>query len=87
MEDITKQEYSAWLEETLGTMIEIHPTSLCAVAMSEDGTILTSYYNACPRYKAVFAHHNQSDIVMDIIKANAGKIKEILDGDSDEELQ
>lgn len=87
MEDITKQEYSAWLEETLGTMIEIHPTSLCAVAMSEDGAILTSYYNACPRYKAVFAHHIQSDIVMDIIKANAGKIKEILDGDSDEELQ
>ena len=86
MEDITKQEYSAWLEETLGTMIEIHPTSLCAVAMSEDGTILTSYYNAGPRYKAVFTHHIQRDIVMDIIKANAGKIKEILDGDSDEEL-
>ena len=87
MEDITKQEYSAWLEEALGTLLEIHPTSLCAVAMAEDGTTFTSYYNAGPSYKAVFANHIQSDIVMDIIKGNAEKIKEILDGDSDEKLQ
>lgn len=87
MEDITKQEYSAWLEEALGTLPEIHPTSLCAVAMAADGTTFTAYYNAGPRCKAVFANHIQSDIVMDIIKGNAEKIKEILDGDGDEELQ
>ena len=55
--------------------------------MAEDGTTFTSYYNAGPRNKAVFANHIQSDIVMDIIKGNAEKIKEILDGDGDEELQ
>lgn len=66
MEDITKQEYSAWLEEALGTLPEIHPTSLCAVAMAADGTTFTSYYNAGPSCKAVFANHIQSDIVMDI---------------------
>lgn len=86
MEDITKQEYSAWLEETLGTLPEIHPTSLCAVAMAADGTTFTAYYNAGPGCKAVFANHIQSDIVMDIIKANADVIKGILEGDSDEEL-
>lgn len=51
------------------------------------GTTFTTYYNAGPSCKAVFANHIQSDIVMDIIKGNAEKIKEILDGDGDEELQ
>lgn len=55
--------------------------------MAADGTTFTTYYNAGTSCKAVFANHIQSDIVMDIIKGNAEKIKEILDGDGDEELQ
>ena len=80
MEDITKQKYSAWLEETLGTMIEIHPTSLCVAAMAPDRTVLTGYFNADAQDKAVFAHNIQSDVVMDIIESNAESIKQILDG-------
>lgn len=86
MEDITKQEYSAWLEESLKTVLEFKPSSICIVATAEDGTTKTGYYNATGQDKAVFAANILSDVVMDIIKANAGKIKEILDGDSDEEL-
>ena len=87
MEDITKQEYSAWLEESLKTVLEFKPSSICIVATAEDGTTKTGYYNATGQDKAVFAANILSDVVMDIIKGNAGKIKEILDGDSDEELQ
>lgn len=36
------------------------------------------YYNADATDKAVFAHNIQSDIVMDIIKANADTISGIL---------
>ena len=86
MEDITKQEYSAWLEESLKTVLEFKPSSICIVATAEDGTTKTGYYNATGQDKAVFAANILSDVVMDIIKGNAGKIKEILDGDSDEEL-
>ena len=87
MEDITKQEYSAWLEESLKTVLEFKPSSICIVATAEDGTTKTGYYNATGQDKAVFAANILSDVVMDIIKGNAWKIKEILDGDSDEELQ
>ena len=86
MEDITKQEYSAWLEESLKTVLEFKPSSICIVATAEDGTTKTGYYNATGQDKAVFAANILSDVVMDIIKGNAGKIKEILDGGSDEEL-
>lgn len=87
MEDITKQEYSAWLEESLKTVLEFKPSSICIVATAEDGTTKTGYYNATGQDKAVFAANILSDVVMDIIKINAEKIKEILDGDGDEELQ
>lgn len=86
MEDITKQEYSAWLEESLKNVLEFKPSSICIVATAEDGTTKTGYYNATGQDKAVFAANILSDVVMDIIKANADVIKGILDGDSDEEL-
>lgn len=86
MEDITKQEYSTWLEESLKTVLEFKPSSICIVATAEDGTTKTGYYNATGQDKAVFAANILSDVVMDIIAINAEKIKEILDGDSDEEL-
>lgn len=87
MEDITKQEYSTWLEESLKTVLEFKPSSICIVATAEDGTTKTGYYNATGQDKAVFAANILSDVVMDIIAINAEKIKEILEGDSDEELQ
>lgn len=39
---------------------------------------ITGYYNTDATDKAVFAHNIQSDIVMDIIKANADTISGIL---------
>lgn len=86
MEDITKQEYSAWLEESLKNVLEFKPSSICIVATAEDGTTKTGYYNATGQDKAVFAANILSDVVMDIIEANADVIKGILEGDSDEEL-
>lgn len=41
MEDITKQEYSAWLEESLKTVLDFKPSSICIVATAEDGTTKT----------------------------------------------
>lgn len=86
MEDITKQEYSAWLEESLKNVLEFKPSSICIVATAEDGTTKTGYYNATGQDKAVFAANILSNVVMDIIEANADVIKGILEGDSDEEL-
>ena len=80
MGDITKQEYATWLEESLKTILEFKPSSICIVASSEDGTTNTGYFNATGQDKAIFAANIMSDIVMDIVKINAEDIKKILDG-------
>lgn len=80
MDDITKQKYSTWLEESLKTVLEFKPSSICIVASSEDGTTKTGYFNVTGQDKAIFAANIMSDVVMDIVKINAEDIKKILDG-------
>mgnify|MGYP004457775583 CR=1 FL=1 len=79
MDDITKQKYSTWLEESLKTVLEFKPSSICIVATAEDGTTKTGYFNSTGQDKATFAANIMSDVVMDIIKINARKIKGLLD--------
>lgn len=79
MDDITKQPYAEWLEESIATIAGIDPCCICFAATKADGTVFTGYYNADATDKAVFAHNIQSDIVMDIIKANADTISGILE--------
>lgn len=81
MDDITKQPYAKWLEESIATIAGIDPCCICFAATKADGTVFTGYYNAGnagATDKAVFAHNIQSEIVMDIIKANADTISGIL---------
>lgn len=70
MDDITKQPYAKWLEESIATIAGLDPCCICFAATKADGTVFTGYYNADATDKAVFAHNIRSDIVMDIIKAN-----------------
>lgn len=79
MDDITSKPYAAWLEQSLKAMMEIKPVSMCIVATGDNGDTLTGYFNADAQDKAVFAHHIQSDVMMDIIRANAAEIKSVLD--------
>lgn len=79
MNDITKQPYSKWLEESLKVIFEFKPACLCIAATSPDGETFTGYYNADATDKAVFAHHIQSDVTMDIIRANIATIKAMLE--------
>lgn len=78
MEDISKLPYAAWLEESVKTVVSVSPKSICIAATADDGTTFTGYYNADAQDKAVFSHHIQSDVTMDIIRNNAGMIKAIL---------
>lgn len=78
MNDITKQPYAAWLEESLQAIAGLDPVCLCIAVTSPDGDVFTGYYGADATDKAVFAHHIQSDVTMDIIRANIDEIKDML---------
>lgn len=54
MGDITKQEYSTWLEESLKTVLDFKPSSICIVATAEDGTTKTGYFNSTGQDKSYF---------------------------------
>lgn len=69
MNDITRQPWAEWLENSLRTVVDIEPVCLCIAATAPDGT--------------VFAHNIQSDVTMDIIRENIGKIKEMLEENDD----
>lgn len=78
-EDITKLPYAPWLEDTIREMTEHEAQSIC-IAVKVDGcAMLTGYWNADAQDKAIFAHHIQSDIILDIVQQNAGIIKEAME--------
>ena len=78
-EDITKLPYAPWLEEAIRTLTEHDVRSACIVATIDEGDTMTGYWNADTQDKAIFAHHIQSDIILDIVQQNAGIIKEAME--------
>lgn len=79
MNDITKKPYAVWLEEALKTIVETGTEKLCVAAILPNGDVFTGYYNADTTDKALFAHNIQSDVTMDIIRANIDTIKKALE--------
>lgn len=78
-EDITKLPYAPWLENAIRTLTEHDVRSACIVATIDDGETMTGYWNADAQGKAIFAHHIQSDIVLDIVEQNADAIKRAME--------
>lgn len=83
MSGITNEAYVVWLEESLQLIYKAKPTSIAIAAVTETGETVMGYYNASAQDKAVFAHLIQSDIVLDIIKANAAEVKAMMEGTDD----
>lgn len=79
MDDITRQPWAEWLENSLRTIMDIGAERMCIAATNPDGTVFTGYYNANATDKAVFAHNIQRNVTMDIIRENIEKIKEMLE--------
>lgn len=83
MDDIANSEYSEWMEELVKTVFEKKPKAMAFVALLDGDDVLTGYYHADARNKAVFAHNIQCDIIMDVIEGNAGAIRQMLDNSDD----
>ena len=78
-EDITKLPYAPWLEKAIRILTKHDVHAACIVATVDDGDAMTGYWNADEHDKAIFAHNIQSDIILDIVKQNAGIIKEAME--------
>ena len=79
MMDIEKLPYAKWLEETIRDLVEGNPQQICIAAIMPDRSVGTAYYECSAQDKAILAHNIQVDITMDVIEANIGEIKQMLD--------
>lgn len=83
--DIEKLPYAKWLEETIRDLVESQPECICVAAIMPDKSVGTAYYECSVQDKAILAHNIQVDITMDVIEANIGEIKQMLDQAGEED--
>ena len=83
-----QEEFAAWLEEGVAALFGSGKKikSACIVAMLEDDSSITAYFQADAQDMAVFAHKIDSDIIMEIITKNIDIIKDALEGEDEDEL-
>ena len=83
MKDITKQEYSEFLEEALREMVELEPETIGIVLIMPDGTTGTQYYNADNRDRLLMMEALMIDYLDDLIQVNADHLRELLKEDDE----
>lgn len=83
MDEIKNAPYAEWLEECIRTLFCEAPVRIGLCATLEDGSTMTAYYQCDAQDKAVFAHHIQNDVTMDVILANIDMLRDALEEDED----
>lgn len=79
MKDIRKESYAEWLEGTLRELVDLRPKSIGIVAINEDGSTGTAYFNIRNRERWTMVQAILQDNLIDFILANADVISGILD--------
>lgn len=83
------EELSAWLEEAVRLFFEqdrenkVKSGVLCV--KQEDGNVMTGYYKCNATDMAIFAHNIYADAMIDIVCANADKVRNALQELDDDE--
>lgn len=69
--DITKQSYTKWLEDTLREMLGLPIESICIVAKLTDRAVFTSYSDGCTMMDRLqFSGIIQQDAMLDMMRSN-----------------
>ena len=86
-EKLKDMAFAQWLEDVIHSMFDLNPDKMCFVAHTPGGETMTAYFNAEAEDMANFAHHINSDVVMEIVLNNAGRILEAAmdPGDDDDD--
>ena len=78
-EEFSNLPFAEWLEDTIKNLVESNPKHICVTAILPDETVGTAYWMCDARDKAILAHNIQADVTLDIIEANIGEIKRMLE--------
>lgn len=84
-ETIQNSPYTKWLEEFVREVFERKPTAIAAVMMTEDGYVLSDYYQCGRLDKLSIAGTIQSDAILTAVKMNGEEIMDAWDAEEETE--
>lgn len=85
MNDITKEPYAAWLEDALREMVDLRPATIGIITIMPNGSTGTRYFNADNRDRLIMCEAIGIDYLEELIRANAEGIRQIIDGEEDDQ--
>lgn len=85
MNDITKVPYAAWLEDALREMVDLRPATIGIITIMPNGSTGTQYFNADNRDRLIMCEAIGIDYLEELIRVNADGLRQILDGEDDEQ--
>ena len=85
MSDIRTQPYAEWLEDALRQMVDLRPSTIGIITIMPDGSTGTRYFNSDNRDRLIMCEAIGIDYLEELIRVNADGIRQILDGEDDEQ--
>lgn len=78
-------DYGEFLEDSVMHILKYAPVAIGISGLLEDGRTIGSYYQAGVHDKLLMAGSILEDVILDVIRANAHEIKEVLENPETED--
>lgn len=85
MANFDKIPWAGWMEAGLQTLMEAKAEKVMLCGILPDGNVVTGYSGMDAEDKSICVHHIQSDIMMDVLAANADVLRAILREEDDDD--
>ena len=83
-ENFERRPYAKWLEGAIQAIVSQDPQSIMIATRTEDGEVMTGYFNADAEMKGIFAQNIQNDITLEIIGLNQKTVEEMWEDQENE---
>lgn len=84
-EEFAQLPYAQWLDDTMMQLLEINPVCITINAITDDGEVLSGYWNCNANSRAIIMDAMRNDSLLEYIEDNKDTILEILNGEEEDE--
>ena len=77
--------YAQWLDDTMMQLLEINPVCMTINAITDDGEVLSGYWNCSANSRAIIMDAMRNDSLLEYIEDNKDTILKILNGEEEDE--
>lgn len=84
-EEFAQLPYAQWLDDTMMQLLEINPVCITINAITDDGEVLSGYWNCNANSRAIIMDAMKNDSLLEYIEDNKDTILKILNGEEEDE--